>query len=84
MMMQLDLFPNEVHLRRIDPKQNMYRFYAVTVEPTLFGEWTVVRQWGRIGSAGSIRVQLHKSKGEAIDAIGQINRSKLRRGYCLV
>ena len=78
---QLDLFPSETHLRRVDPKQNMYRFYAVTVEPTLFNEWAVVRRWGRIGTAGSTRVELHESMGEAINAVEQVNRSKLRRGY---
>ena len=81
MIMQLDLFPTEVHLRRIDPKRNMYRFYAMTVEPTLFGDWALVRNWGRIGSPGSIRVELHQSVDEAIDAVRQIDRSKLRRGY---
>ena len=81
MTMQLELFPSDAHLQRVDPKRNMYRFYAVTVEPTLFGGWAVVRQWGRIGSAGSIRVDPHESMGEAIDAVRQINRSKMRRGY---
>ena len=83
MTMQLELFPTDVYLRRIDPKRNMFRFYSLTVQPTLFGDWALVRKWGRIGSLGSMRIELHGSVREAINEAIQINRSKLRRGYQL-
>ena len=35
-----------IHLRRIDPTRNMARFYAMAVQPTLFGEWSLQREWG--------------------------------------
>ncbi len=57
MIMQLELFANDVHLRRVDPNRNMFRFYAVTIEPTLFCEWAVVRQWGRIGVHDTVTAQ---------------------------
>ncbi len=82
--MQLDLFPTEVHLRRVDPKQNMYRFYTMSIQPTLFGDWALVRNWGRIGSPGSMRIELHGNVREAINEVSLINRSKLRRGYVSV
>ena len=41
-----------VALRRIDPARNMARFYAVEVMPTLFGQWAVVRRWGRVNTDG--------------------------------
>ncbi len=41
-----------VHLHRIDPERNMHRFYLLTVQPTLFGGVSVIRNWGRIGSSG--------------------------------
>ena len=41
-----------VALRRLDPARNMARFYAVTVQPTLFGQWALVRRWGRINTDG--------------------------------
>src|SRR5262249_42897670 len=31
------------------------RFYLVDVTPTLFGDWTVLREWGRRGSPGTLR-----------------------------
>jgi predicted DNA-binding WGR domain protein len=34
------------YLVRIKPEQNMYRYYAVDIEPGLFG-WVVRRHWGR-------------------------------------
>lgn len=39
-------------MTRIDPQQNMARWYEIDVQPTLFGEHTVERHWGRIGAAG--------------------------------
>jgi predicted DNA-binding WGR domain protein len=43
------------HLHRIDPDANMARYYCVDIAPTLFGDVSVVRTWGRIGTtAGRI------------------------------
>jgi hypothetical protein len=30
--------------------RNMARFYVLAIEPTLFDEMALVREWGRIGS----------------------------------
>jgi WGR domain len=38
-----------VHLARIDPSRNMCRFYRLDVQPDLFGGFSVVKEWGRIG-----------------------------------
>jgi hypothetical protein len=34
-------------LTRTDPTRNINRFYVVDITPTLFGEWAVLREWGR-------------------------------------
>jgi predicted DNA-binding WGR domain protein len=81
MIMQSNLFPTEVRMRRIEPEKNMYRFYAMSIQPTLFNEWAVVRNWGRIGTAGRSRLDIHNGPGEAIDAIGEIKSAKIKRGY---
>lgn len=44
-----------VTLTRIDPAQNMSRFYKIDMQPTLFGEWAVIRELGRIGRGGTVR-----------------------------
>ncbi|MGY4437513.1 WGR domain-containing protein [Bradyrhizobium sp. LM2.3] len=40
-------------LERRDPARNMARFYVLTIEPTLFGDTALVREWGRV-SAGAV------------------------------
>ena len=51
---QLNLFPTAVHLCRVDPDRNMRRFYALDLQPDLFGGCTLVHEWGRIGLAGRV------------------------------
>ena len=41
-----------VHLTHVNPELNMARFYGIEVQPTLFGEMSVLRSWGRIGTKG--------------------------------
>ncbi len=68
-------------LRRIDPSRNMARFYALSLERSLFGETIVVRRWGRIGTHGQRRELWfggHESASAAIEALRQAKR---RRGY---
>lgn len=42
----------ETYLERIDHARNMARYYRLSVVKTLFGEWAMVREWGRIGRRG--------------------------------
>ncbi len=44
-----------VTLYRIDPARNMRRFYRLDVQPDLFGQHCLMREWGRIGRGGQIR-----------------------------
>ena len=39
-------------LRRVDPDNNVARFYALMIEHDLFGRVVLVRRWGRIGTRG--------------------------------
>ena len=70
-----------VTLRRIDPAKNMARFYSLGVERDLFGRVILVRQWGRIGTAGKIRLDEHRGEGEAIAALQKLQEAKRRKGY---
>lgn len=71
----------DVYLTRVNASQNMARYYRMTIQPTLFGDWSVVREWGRIGRSGQIRVVTHPSEREAAEAMTTIERQKVRRGY---
>ncbi len=44
-MVQLDLSPMAIDLRCIDLQLNKRRFYHLSVQPTLFGEWSLVKEW---------------------------------------
>ena len=48
-----------IMLTRNIAQQNVHRVYKLDVQPTLFGEWTFIREWGRIGRAGTLRVETH-------------------------
>ncbi|MGH6834124.1 MAG: WGR domain-containing protein [Methylocella sp.] len=34
----------------------MRGFYRLDVQPDLFGQWCFIREWGRIGRAGQVRM----------------------------
>lgn len=70
-----------MHLQRIDPAKHMARYYLLSVQPNLFGGHSVIREWGRIGSPGQVRIDLHENEGEARTAYEQLVRDKLKRGY---
>lgn len=68
-------------LFRIDPAQNMARFYSMTIQPNLFGGLSLVRNWGRIGSGGQMRIDLFYDEQEAGAARDLLLTAKLKRGY---
>jgi predicted DNA-binding WGR domain protein len=68
-------------LTNIDAVRNKYRFYMVYVSQNLFGEWNLVREWGRIGSPGTVRCETFDSEGHARDAEQRTLRLRMRRGY---
>jgi predicted DNA-binding WGR domain protein len=54
-----------ITLTRVDHRCDVARFYKLDVQPTLFGGWSVVREWGRIGRAGTVRTEHHTTRGQA-------------------
>jgi predicted DNA-binding WGR domain protein len=70
-----------VCLTRFDPTRNMARFYRLDMQPDLFGGWSLVREWGRIGRAGRVRLESCATLTEAQAALERQRRVKQRRGY---
>lgn len=68
-------------LRRVEPARNMARFYRIQIQPTLFGGFTVVREWGRIGQAGTCRLDQYTTEEAASIAVSALRNAKLKRGY---
>jgi predicted DNA-binding WGR domain protein len=68
-------------LHRIDPDRHVARFYSLMIERDLFGTITLVRNWGRVGTAGWERVEAFGTVDEAGQALEAAARVKRRRGY---
>lgn len=78
---QLDVFPTDVQMRRIDSARNMRRFYRLSVQRDLFGRASLVREWGRIGFRGQMMVETHPDEGKAVTDLMKLAAAKKRRGY---
>jgi predicted DNA-binding WGR domain protein len=57
------------------------RFCVLSIEASLFGDATLIREWGRIGTAGQRKIELHESEDSAKEALEMWLRLKRRRGY---
>lgn len=66
---------------RREPSRSLARFYRLEVAPTLFGEWSLRRIWGRIGTEGRARLETYPTRADALDAAARIERLRHRRGY---
>ena len=72
---------NEIYLEKIDPNLNMSRYYRLSIERTLFGEWSMVREWGRVGCRGQSREQWCATREEALVLLASHHARRLQRGY---
>ncbi len=72
---------NALTLRRIDADRHMSRYYRLDVQPDLFGQWSLWREWGRIGSPGRVRIVPCPTEDAAIAALVRQRQAKERRGY---
>jgi predicted DNA-binding WGR domain protein len=73
--------PYHLYIERTDAAQNMARFYALSIEPTLFGTPCLTRRWGRIGASGQVLVHHFTREEEAVDLFLALLREKRARGY---
>ena len=70
-----------IHLTRVDAGRNMARFYRMEVQPTLLGDWSLITQWGRIGSRGRVQERTFTDEVSASMALSDRLSVKARRGY---
>lgn len=71
----------QTYLEKRQPANNVARFYRMSVMPNLFGEWTLYREWGRIGQGGKVRMDWFSDEGQATAALITLEAAKRRRGY---
>jgi len=69
-------------LIRHDPAQNINRWYAVGVQPTLFCQHAVLCGWGRRGSAyARWRILPAENSTQAGEMAKAILAAKMKKGY---
>jgi predicted DNA-binding WGR domain protein len=73
--------PAFTRLQKHDPQRNQHRYYLLSIRPNLFGTWSLIREWGRIGRPGQVKIDLCDSLEEATNAFRGKLHQKQRRGY---
>ena len=73
--------PYRLYIERTDPERNMARFYALSIEPTLFGTPSLTRRWGRIGTDGQSKVHHFESEADAVTLFLDLLRKRRAHGY---
>ncbi|MEP9369960.1 WGR domain-containing protein [Xanthobacter sp. VNH20] len=71
----------QLYFERVDPGQNMARYYALSIEATLFGDVCLVRRWGRIGGRGQSKQHSFAKEADAVRLFLDLLRQKRQRGY---
>lgn len=70
-----------MYLTQMNKTSSNCRFYRIDLLPGLFGDWALVREWGRIGRAGQTRTDWFDDEAEAKDARFQLHMKKAKVGY---
>lgn len=73
--------PYQLYVERSDASRNMARYYAMSIEPNLFGDICLLRKWGRIGAKGQMMVHHFGREEEAVRLFLDLLRQKRKRGY---
>ena len=71
------------YLTCIDHKLNRFRFYSMSVQYGLFGNFYLIRQWGRIGTRGRSMTQELNTMEEVEEQVEVILKLRKRHGYTL-
>ena len=74
---------NHLYMERHDDKDNMHRFYQMFVTPGLFDDWSLIKEWGRVGSPGTVRKEWYDCEEAALLAGQKIKNNKVKKGYQL-
>jgi len=71
----------EAELEKIEPANNAFRFYRAALWDDLFGRVTLMREWGRIGRPGQLRLEPFEDHQQAEAALMKLVQQKQRKGY---
>ena len=67
---------------KVLPEEGILRFYRLTLEQNLWGEWELTTSWGRIGYRPSrVLVRVLKDPATAAPILENVERVRQKRGY---
>jgi predicted DNA-binding WGR domain protein len=67
---------------KVVPEENVYRYYLLSLEQNLWGEWELIRRWGRIGQRPTrALLQVVESPDAVEDIAARIDLVRRKRGY---
>ncbi|MBU2709060.1 MULTISPECIES: WGR domain-containing protein [Zooshikella] len=68
-------------MHKINAETNENKYYSLHIQPDLFGHWSLMRYFGRIGKNGQLKVDSFESEEEARELYDKLEASKKARGY---
>lgn len=75
------VWQSAIAFERIGPEHNRYRSYRLELTKDLFGNWALVRSWGRIGRSPRTQVEHFLFRFDAKEHAQRIIRRRLAHGY---
>lgn len=70
------------YLEKHNDEKNQHRFYVLAIDRNLFGGWSVIRRWGRVGNRGGRqKIDLYDDLATAQRVFQKKTREKRKRGY---
>ena len=72
---------HKTYLIHHEDATNKHRFYQMFITPDLFGDWSLIKEWGRIGSPGTVRKEWFDTQEQAQAACEKIIKAKCKKGY---
>lgn len=67
------------------PEKGQARYYRLSLQQNLWGDWELHRSWGRIGHRPTRKIRVLISGQEEAETIAaQIHRRRLRHGYLII
>lgn len=70
-----------IYLERYDPDKNLHRYYQLHVVPGIFGDWSLIKEWGKVGFPGTLQKEWFETEDEALQAGERIRTIKEKKGY---
>lgn len=67
--------------RSIEPKENRFRFYSLSLGEDLWGEEVLVKRWGRIGGRKRENYIWPESQHDLMNTIDNIKEDRNNHGY---